>query len=117
MEKGYDDYTKKNVYDGIPPSKPIRVDHAPGETMPMIPRIESDSPADSSEPQPTMAPPTFSPPVTPQAAAVNLAPPEAKKSVYCELHLRSNPVIPAPPLDSEPQYDTVNQFQNPQVHA
>ena len=126
MEEGSGSCTKENVYEDIPLSKPSIVDHTPGETMPLIPRIESDGSADSNEPQPTLAPPipppTSSPPVTPQAAAVDSteetgASPEATQKVYCELQHHLNPVIPTPPLDNEPQYDTVNQFQNPQVHV
>ena len=127
MEEGSDGCTKENFYEDIPPSKSRTVDHTPGETVPLITRTESDGPAESGESQlgsdyahaSPISPPTSSPPVTPQAVAVEetWTSSEATQKVYSELSHLSNPVIPAPPVGDEPQYDTVNKFLNPQVHV
>ena len=115
MEEGCN---KENVYEDIPPSKPIQIEKMPGETEPLI-RAQSDGSAESNEPQlgshNAQTPPTSSSPVTPQAAAVELTESTGALSEARQLQHHPFPGVPAPPLGNQPQYATVNKFQNSQV--
>ena len=102
----------------------LNVDHTAGKTALLM--TESHGLGETNEPQPDsqtppISPPPSSPPVTPQAAVIEsskeiVASPEAVEIVNKELDHCSNPSIPVPSLDNEPQCTTINRFKTPQVH-
>ena len=125
MEEGSGHRAKGNHYTEMPTLKSSEENHTPEETA--LAMTESRGPGETNEPQPEsqtppVFPPTYSPPVTPQAAAIEsseeiVASLEAKKIVNKEVDHYHNPSIPAPSLDNESQCATMNRFNTPQVHV
>jgi hypothetical protein len=110
-----------NQYEHIPSSLPNKVELTIGENVPLVStqRVESGYRAEGNNQQLNLqTPPTFLPPMIPQAAvelneaAVNVT----KTILYSELGHHPNPGFSAPPPQGdEPQYSSVSNFKNSQV--
>ena len=106
-----EDTSSGNQYEHIRLSTPTKVELSIGENISLVSqcRVESDGDAEGNNEQSNFqTPPTFSPPMIPQAAAL-----EATKS---ESDHCPNPGFSAPPPQGdEPQYSSVSNFKHSQV--
>ena len=114
------DTSSRNQYEHIPLSTPTKVELSIGENMPLVSthRVESVGHTEGNNHQMSFqTPPTFSPPMIPQAAAeLTEEAVEATKIIYSKPDHHPNPGVSAPPPQGdEPQYSSVSNFKNSQV--
>ena len=116
------DTSSENQYEHIPLSTSTKVELSIGENMPLVSthRVESVGHTEGNNQQSSFqTPPTFSPPMIPQAAAeLTDEAIEATKIIYSEPNHHPNPGFSAPPPQGdEPQYSSVSNFKNSQVRV